>query len=336
MYKNIDIYHINLKKKFFVNSPRQTLCYQMELDIYNFINMIRQNPSELIKYLKNPEIKNNIEEYELNQLINYIHNLSSKNISFPPLIQNEDLSKLSNDLLNYIIKIKKSEGIIKYTLLNNPNINLRKRANPDLIIRGKYYEGIVLEANSLLQIICYILKDIKGQSVLFNESIKYIGIACGYIDKNEYTYTNKKTSKICTIIDLVQDFEVINIDNNNYSYVNDIKYPERTTNNFKKINPLVYNDNIKGKNVRNKYIIQKSNSYDRIIKRKIRHKKYNNNFIKDNTYDEILLNDNKHLPLLNNKEEIKLKKNRKKIWIIFLRIIVKVRSHFPDKKPRKN
>ena len=107
----------------------------------------------------------------------------------------------------------------------------------------------------------------------------------------------------------MQDFEVINIDNNNYSYVNDIKYPERTTNNFKKINPLVYNDNIKGKNVRNKYIIKKSNSYDRIIKRKIRHKKYNNNFIKDNTYDEILLNDNKHLPLLNNKEEIKYEHN---------------------------
>ena len=305
MYKIIDFPHINPKKNFYVRATKQSLCSQMEHDIYNFINLIRQHPFKLIKYLKNAEIKNNIGEYELNQLINFIHNLSMKNISFPPLIQNGELSKLSNDLLNYIINIKNTEGEIKYNLLKNPNINLRKRANPELIIRGKYYEGIVLESNSLFQIICYILKDIKGQNVLFNENIKYIGIACGYIENKENIYINKRPGKICTIIDLVQDFEVINLNNNNLSYLHNKKYADKESNIYTKSTPTFYNNNGKAKNLKNKNQKQKSNSYDKIIKRNTRQKKYDNNLKKENTYDKILLNNRNRSPLLKNKDEIK-------------------------------
>ena len=306
MYKISEFRQINLKKNFFFNSANNSTCSQLEHDIYDFINLIRQNPIKLMKYLKNAEIINNIDENELNELINFIQNLSMNDKSFPPLIKSEEISKLSNDLLNYIINIKKTEGEIKYNLLNNPNINLRKRANPYLIIRGKYYEGIVLENNSLLQIICYILKDIKGQNVLFNHNIKYIGIACGFIGKNENIYTNKRTNKICTIIDLVQDFEVINLDNNNNdSYLKKIKYENKTSSIYTKLNPSLFNNGRKTKNIRNKYIQQKSNSYDKIIKRKTRQKKYNNNFIKENTYDKILLDITNRTPLLQNKDEFK-------------------------------
>ena len=308
MYKISDFSNINLKKNIFFNSTNNSICSQLEHDIYNFINLIRQNPIKLIKYLKNTEIKNTMDENELNQLINFINKLSMNQISFPPLILNEDLSKLSNDLLNYIINIRQAEREIKYNLLNNPNINLKKRANPDLIIRGKYYEGIVLENNSLFQIICYILKDIKGQSVLFSQNIKYLGIACGYIEKNDGIYTNKSSDKICTIIDLVQDLEVINLDNNNNSYLQKIKYEDKTCNIYTKLNPLLFNNGRKTKNIRNKYILQKSNSYDKIIKRKTRQKKYINNFIKENTYDKILLNNTNRSPL-KNKDELKYEKN---------------------------
>ena len=46
------------------------------------------------------------------------------------------------------------------------------RAAPYGIIRGKYYEAIVLDSTNLFEIISYIMKDIKGRNVLFYEKIK--------------------------------------------------------------------------------------------------------------------------------------------------------------------
>ena len=80
--------------------------------------------------------------------------------------------------------MKKSKRRIHYDLLNNCNISLKIRASPYIRIIGKYYEGIVLESHNLSHIVSYILRDIKGRNVLFNEKIKYIGIACGYLDDN--------------------------------------------------------------------------------------------------------------------------------------------------------
>ena len=280
MYKYIESPYINLKKNFIVNKLSPHHCEQMEEDIFNFINLIRQKPSKLIPYIKNSQIKNNTDEYEINQLINYIHNLSTKKISFPPLLKKKELTKISNDLLYYIKSKINTQEKIKKDLLQNPEINLRIRASPYITIKGKYYEGIVLESNDLLEIISYILKDIKGRNVLFNEKIKYIGIACGYIENRNEIYNNKIISKICTIIDLVQDFE------KNYEY----------------------RDNNRTKVLRNKYILPKSYSFDKTKKRKTRQKKYNNNLNKDNTYDNILFDKyNNNSPLSKIKEETKTK-----------------------------
>ena len=283
MYKYIESPYINLKKNFFINKLSPSHCEQMEEDIFNFINLIRQKPSKLIPYIKNSQIKNNTDEYEINQLINYIHNLSTKKISFPPLLQKKELTKISNELLYYIKNKINTQEKIKNDLLQNPEINLRIRASPYITIKGKYYEGIVLESNDLLEIISYILKDIKGRNVLFNEKIKYIGIACGYIENRKEIYNNKNICKICTIIDLVQDFE------KNY----------------------VYGNNNKTKILRNKYILPKSYSFDKIKKRKTRQKKYNNNLIRDNTYDNILFNKyNNNSPLSKIKEETSYENNK--------------------------
>ena len=104
------------------------------------------------------------------------------------MIQKKELTKISDDLLNYIINIKTSKGEIKYDLMENREINLKKRALPNIKIKGKYYEGISLESNNLIEIISYIIKDSKGRNILFNEKIKYIGIACGIINNKNNLY----------------------------------------------------------------------------------------------------------------------------------------------------
>ena len=71
MYKNIDFPCVNLKKRLFENPILKSRCIQMEKDIFNFINLIRQNPSQLITYLKNKQQENkNI--YEIEQTIHLL------------------------------------------------------------------------------------------------------------------------------------------------------------------------------------------------------------------------------------------------------------------------
>ena len=298
MYKIVESPFINLKKNFFLISTPKSLCDQLEQDIFNFINLIRQKPSKLIKYLTNNPIFNNSDDFDSEELINFIHNLSIKNISFQPLLQKKELTKISNDLLNYILNIKATKGEIEYDLMENREINLKKRAGPNIKIKGKYYEGISLESNNLIEIISYLIKDSKGRNILFNENIKYIGIACGVINNKKDLYKfNTGNYKICSIIDLVQDFE-INGDINNNSHLIEKRYEY----------------NVKEKPIKNKSILIKSFSYDKVTKRRIKRRRYNNNFIKDNTYDNILIkNKNKYnnSPLLNEpikekgKEQIK-------------------------------
>ena len=110
------------------------------------------------------------------------------------------------------------------------------RAKQYGIVRGKYYEAIVLDSKNLLEIISYIMKDIKGRNILFDEKIKYIGIACGFFEN-----INNQNNKICTIIDMVQDFKMYapqlnnNIINNNYYYKSNKRVKNKTPDIFIKI-----------------------------------------------------------------------------------------------------
>ena len=306
MYKIVESPYINLKKNFFVLSTPKSLCDQLEQDIFNFINLIRQKPSKLIKYLTNNQIFNNNDDFDSQELINYIHNLSIKNKSFPPLLQKKELTKISDDLLNYIISIKTSKGEIKYDLMENREINLKKRALPNIKIKGKYYEGISLESNNLIEIISYIIKDNKGRNILFNEKIKYIGISCGIINNMNNFYNsniNINNCKICSIIDLVEDFEKNEIKNNSH------------------LIDKIHEYNMKAKPLKNKNLIIKSFSYDKITKRKVRRRKFNNNnFLKENTYDNILIknkNLNNNSPLSNNEPSKEKEKEKIKSLKLF-------------------
>ena len=258
---------IKKKKSHFTSIKAQ--CIKLEKDIFNFINFIRRYPSKIISFfikaLKSPDYDPN---FETEEIFDYINNISQKEISLPPLIEISELNKISYDLLNYLINNNKIKGRIKYNDLDEDYINLRKRAEPYGRIKGKYYEAIVLDSTDLLEIISYILKDIKGRNVLFNENIKYIGIACGFFERlnieNDNNLNHKeKSNKICTIIDLVQDFELndISMNNNTFDLINET-FENNSSDIFTKLNTL-FSNNIHSKNKNN----EKSKSTDKVTER---------------------------------------------------------------------
>ena len=108
MYEIAEFPQIDSKKNYFILSTPKSICNQMEKDLHSFINLIRKKPSEFLKYLSNNE---NI-ELETEQLFNYINNLSLENISFPPLVKTKEITNISRDLLNYIIKKNKGRNKI--------------------------------------------------------------------------------------------------------------------------------------------------------------------------------------------------------------------------------
>ena len=253
MYKYNSSPYINFKSKVTNYTSKKSQCIKLEKDIFNYINLVRQNPCKIIDFFQNMPIDpdNNNNNYETQQIFNFILNLTKNNISLPPLIENQELNKISYDLLNYLINIKKFGGKIKYNNLDQEYINLRLRAAPYGRIRGKYYEAIVLDSKDLLEIISYIMKDIKGRNVLFNEKIKYIGIACGFFENinndNNIYYKNNNSNKICTIIDMVQDFELNDISiNNDTNYNINNQYKNKTPELLMRLKP-VFNDKDKDK-----------------------------------------------------------------------------------------
>ena len=230
-YYNSPYYNNKRKKSGYVS--RKIQCIQLEKEIFNFINLIRREPSQIISiFQKIQKNYNSNTELEKKLIFNFINNLTKKKISLPPLKENSELNKVSNDLLNYLINIKKLQGIINYNELDEEFTNIRLRATPYGRIRGKYYEAIILDTIDLFQIIVYIMKDIKGRNVLFNDKIKYIGIACGHFENPNFNNTNNNFyNDIYTIIDFVQDFELIDIAHkiNTYDIIREkyeIKTPE--------------------------------------------------------------------------------------------------------------
>ena len=288
MYKFKSSPYLNIKKKVVNYTSLKFQCINLEKDLFNFINLIRREPSKIIENFKevqqDPNYNNN---FETQQIFNFINNLTKNNISLPPLIEKKEISKISLDLLNYLINIKKFEGRIKYNKLDEEYINFKIRAAPYGRIRGKYYEAIVLDSTNLLEIISYIMKDIKGRNVLFNDKIKYIGIACGFFeninDNKNNLYNNAQKNKICTIIDMVQDFELndMTINNNaqNNSNYNNIKNKIKTPEIFMRIK-TIFKD--KDQLMINRKNTEKSLSVDKTDRMK-RYQK-----LKKDNYDEEL------------------------------------------------
>ena len=113
MYNFSNSPYKSIKKRVNKYNPRKIQCIQLEKDIFNFINLIRREPYKYIEFFQKTNNYND-NSTETEQIFNYINNLSQNHISLSPLYQIPELTKISSDLLNYLINIKKKEGIIKY------------------------------------------------------------------------------------------------------------------------------------------------------------------------------------------------------------------------------
>ena len=307
MYKFKSSPYLNVKKQLANYTSLKFQCINLEKNLLNFINLIRREPSKIIEYFQEVQQDSNYNNnFETQQIFNFINYLTKNNISLPPLIEKQEINKISFDLLNYLINVKKIEGRIKYNNLDEEYINFKIRAAPYGRIRGKYYEAIILDSTNLLEIISYIMKDLKGRNVLFNEKIKYIGISCGFFeninDNKNNIYKNTQKNKICTIIDMVQDFELndLSINNNknkNRNIINKNKTPEL----FMRIK-TIFKD--KDQLMINRKNNEKSLSFDKIdrIKRYQKSKKdnYNEELNKNSEAKRIIVNKS---PLLSNNKK---------------------------------
>ena len=257
-----------------LNNP----CKKLEIYLFNFINKIRQNPKEL----ENQYFQNNISKITSNKttpefiIFNFLKKISKNKKQLLPLKTTPELSKLPREILDYIIKLHKKEDRINYKYFVPKNLTLRNRALSIGSIKGKYYEIIIINSINNIQIINYIINDNKARNILFNDKIKYIAISCDFL----------KLGKICSVIDIIQDFE------------KDIF----------KINSIKSTSNRKTK--KNNIITQKINSsYNKEDKRQIKQSKKNINdisisvddiFYKQNKFQNIIPQTNLSLTLSKN------------------------------------
>ena len=226
-------------------STNSNICSKLEKNLFEGINQIRQNPREFqIIYYKNNfnKIKCNFNNSTELDVIHFLSKISKQEITFPPLQKLPELGKLSHEILTYINNLYIKTNLIDYRFFTPKNLTLRNRCLSYGHIKGKYFEGIIINPINYMQVINYIMSDVKGRKIIFDPKVKYIGISCDFL----------KNGEICTVIDIVQDFE-----------------------SNKNIISMMNHYNIKKKQIKNNYKSRNGKSADNIILKKI-NKRYTN------------------------------------------------------------
>ena len=171
----------------------------LEKEILKLINYMRTNPekyfNEFSKYFESDFL------YKINNDLNDIESLK-----LFPLNTKKEISQAGKDYLDYL-----AENMIdkKYFSSNNgvkTGFNLKSRLSKYGERSGKIFESVIINSSCAEEIVNKLVKDEKARSVIFNPNMKYIGITCGFMSK---------WNSICTIIDIVQDF-------NAYKDINDL------------------------------------------------------------------------------------------------------------------
>ena len=67
--------YLNIKRKFRNYASMKTQCIKLEKDLFNYINLVRQDPYKIIDFFQNMPIdSNNNNNYETQQIFNFILN----------------------------------------------------------------------------------------------------------------------------------------------------------------------------------------------------------------------------------------------------------------------
>ena len=278
-------------------SKKINFLTQLEKDIYILINYIRTNPLDFSNNLIKKN-KNKVLTDDQIEIIKYLEEKYNKE----QLLPFHEIAEISEAAKNLLYNISQNDSIYgnkNLKKLKPSSLNLRTRLSNYGLRTGRIFENVIFEIENPEDIVNHILKDENGRNMLLSNKMKFIGIGCCFLPSN----------KICSVIDIVQDFIpykkskknnikekndyspkmniIINNTNNNNEYIPNIIKSKHL--NQRKKNLLYENGNNNNEN------IYKSNEYSSTDLNE--QKSYK-------SYNIIINNNNKIIPIRNNLSSI--------------------------------
>jgi len=178
---------------------------KLEKEILKLINYLRTNPekylTEFSKFFRNDLI---------DKIIDELNKLETKLL---PFNTKKEINQAGKDYLDFMIE----NDIDKSYFNNNDNdkncFHLKARLSKYGNRNGKIFESVIINSSCAEEIVNKLIKDEKARNMILSPYMKYIGINCGFMPK---------WNRICTIIDIVQDF-IAYKDINDYNNDNSIQ-----------------------------------------------------------------------------------------------------------------
>ena len=291
---------------------------QLEKDICILINYIRTNPLDFSNNLIKNSKNKNLTEDQIN-LIKFLEEKYNKD-PLLPFHEVPEISLAAKNLLNIISQNESTSSNKGQNKLKASSLNLRTRLSNYGIRTGRIFSNVIFGIEKPEDIVNHILKGENGRNMLLSDKMKFIGIGCCLLPSN----------KVCAVIDIVQDFlpfkqsrkNNINI-KYNINSINDKNINTKKENNLDpKMNVVINNTN------NNEYIpnIINNNKHNNQRKKNLINENSNNNINVYKTPEvltsmessqqksyksyNIIINNNKIIPIRNNLNNINENKGK--------------------------
>ena len=311
---NLNSSNTTTESKELSQSKNLQILPQLEKDICVLINYIRTNPLDFSNNLIKNSKNKNLTEDQIN-LIKFLEEKYNKD-PLLPFHEVPEISLAAKNLLNTISQNEAESANKGQKKLKASSLNLRTRLSNYGIRTGRIFSNVIFGIEKPEDIVNHILKGENGRNMLLSNKMKFIGIGCCLLPSN----------KVCAVIDIVQDFLPFkqskrnninikyNINNINKKDIN--KEKEKENNIDPKMNVVINNTN------NNEYIpnIINNNKHNNQRKKNLINENSNNNINVYKTPEvltsmessqqksyksyNIIINNNKIIPIRNNLNNI--------------------------------
>ena len=311
---NLNSSNTTTESKELSQSKNLQILPQLEKDICVLINYIRTNPLDFSNNLIKNSKNKNLTEDQIN-LIKFLEEKYNKD-PLLPFHEVPEISLAAKNLLNTISQNEAESANKGQKKLKASSLNLRTRLSNYGIRTGRIFSNVIFGIEKPEDIVNHILKGENGRNMLLSNKMKFIGIGCCLLPSN----------KVCAVIDIVQDFLPFkqskrnninikyNINNINKKDIN--KEKEKENNIDPKMNVVINNTN------NNEYIpnIINNNKHNNQRKKNLINENSNNNINVYKTKEvltsmessqqksyksyNIIINNNKIIPIRNNLNNI--------------------------------
>ena len=315
---NLNSSNTTTESKELSQSKNLQILPQLEKDICVLINYIRTNPLDFSNNLIKNSKNKNLTEDQIN-LIKFLEEKYNKD-PLLPFHEVPEISLAAKNLLNTISQNEAESANKGQKKLKASSLNLRTRLSNYGIRTGRIFSNVIFGIEKPEDIVNHILKGENGRNMLLSNKMKFIGIGCCLLPSN----------KVCAVIDIVQDFLPFkqskrnninikyNINNINKKDINN----EKENNIDPKMNVVINNTN------NNEYIpnIINNNKHNNQRKKNLINENSNNNINVYKTPEvltsmessqqksyksyNIIINNNKIIPIRNNLNNINENKGK--------------------------